>query len=677
MLEESALPAVTFEHLSHLASLDPRNHRQHLNRLSQQQHPAHKRGSSGSSITSVGPVSPYTPSFSDPRIVDFDSSTTSSPRPELFDSSGYSGAGAFAKPLVQASDSPLRQSFLGFSLDDYNLPTYYADEMIMAQSNTNHPSLEAARSSELSQPPGLSSRASYGSAYGTNEGERVQQHPIPKLDRTMTDVYQDELYHPTLATPMPSAHCGPAANSQLLSPQSAIFSARLQAANQGHLNARTGSPAGDKSRGRSPFRNSSKYKYADEEFSMTASTADSPTTRLNAAAAAPLSSEQQRTDTATATATREYDHLSGMPPDQDSSKTISPKEAMLDYNEAEDDAKMPLLPQGNLQKRENQFASTSSNTRQLSESDADGNGNGNGNPQQSHAHALAVGRRPRSSNLSLSSTTPSVSAAPNYHFLPASTPSTVQMPQQPQQYPFLSNSRRQSSSVRSASDNPDFPAQLSMDSTRSDNGQAELVRFNSDLEPVARSPSLPPNPATAATAVTARPPDTTAGSGSYTCVAAGCTQRFDTSGKLQKHRREAHRQPSPQQAPSPAAPSVASSASTPAHAPSAGGGSSTASNAPPATSSASPATTHRHNQNGPHRCLRINPTSGKPCDTQFSRSYDLTRHEETIHNNRKMKVRCRLCSEDKTFSRNDALTRHMRVVHPDVDFSGKSRRRGG
>ncbi len=40
----------------------------------------------------------------------------------------------------------------------------------------------------------------------------------------------------------------------------------------------------------------------------------------------------------------------------------------------------------------------------------------------------------------------------------------------------------------------------------------------------------------------------------------------------------------------------------------------------------------------------------------------------------KQKVRCHLCTEEKTFSRNDALTRHMRVVHPDVDFPGKTRR---
>jgi len=50
----------------------------------------------------------------------------------------------------------------------------------------------------------------------------------------------------------------------------------------------------------------------------------------------------------------------------------------------------------------------------------------------------------------------------------------------------------------------------------------------------------------------------------------------------------------------------------------------------------------------------------------FSRPYDLARHEHTIHRNRKKRVQCPYCREEKTFSRNDALTRHMRVYHPEA-----------
>jgi hypothetical protein len=84
----------------------------------------------------------------------------------------------------------------------------------------------------------------------------------------------------------------------------------------------------------------------------------------------------------------------------------------------------------------------------------------------------------------------------------------------------------------------------------------------------------------------------------------------------------------------------------------------------------------RDSQAGPHKCERINPSTGKPCNSIFSRPYDLTRHEGTIHNTRKQKLRCHLCSEEKTFTRDDALTRHMRVVHPEVPLPRKQRRKG-
>jgi hypothetical protein len=77
------------------------------------------------------------------------------------------------------------------------------------------------------------------------------------------------------------------------------------------------------------------------------------------------------------------------------------------------------------------------------------------------------------------------------------------------------------------------------------------------------------------------------------------------------------------------------------------------------------------------QCERINPSTGKPCNTIFSRPYDLTQHEDTIHNARKQKASCPLCIEEKTFTRNDAFARHLRVVHPDHIDPSKSRRRNG
>lgn len=128
--------------------------------------------------------------------------------------------------------------------------------------------------------------------------------------------------------------------------------------------------------------------------------------------------------------------------------------------------------------------------------------------------------------------------------------------------------------------------------------------------------------------------------GTYSCTYHGCTQRFETPSLLQKHKREGHRQ----------ANSLKS--------------------APGAAKSSAMDT-----QAGPHRCQRINPGTGKICKAVFSRPYDLTRHEDTIHNARKQKVRCDLCTEEKLFSRADALTRHYRVCHPDVELPGKHKRR--
>lgn len=142
-----------------------------------------------------------------------------------------------------------------------------------------------------------------------------------------------------------------------------------------------------------------------------------------------------------------------------------------------------------------------------------------------------------------------------------------------------------------------------------------------------------------------RPAQTSADTGTYTCTYHGCRERFTSPMLLQKHKREDHR-----------------------------------STAPGTHHSSSPAIGQmsqqaQMTQAGPHRCDRINPQTGKPCNSVFSRPYDLTRHEDTIHNRAKAKVRCHLCTEEKTFSRNDALTRHMKVVHPNVPWPSKHKRR--
>lgn len=174
---------------------------------------------------------------------------------------------------------------------------------------------------------------------------------------------------------------------------------------------------------------------------------------------------------------------------------------------------------------------------------------------------------------------------------------------------------------------PDFPAHLtSMDSSASEAPASSAASSARILSPPK--------------------PNSGADTGTYSCTYHNCAQRFSTPQKLQKHKRDVHR-------------------ATPNVTPGVGSGMSAAE------------LMERNSQSGPHKCERINPSTGKPCNAIFSRPYDLTRHEDTIHNIRKQKSRCALCQEEKLFSRSDALTRHMRVVHPEVDFPGKYRRRGG
>lgn len=114
-------------------------------------------------------------------------------------------------------------------------------------------------------------------------------------------------------------------------------------------------------------------------------------------------------------------------------------------------------------------------------------------------------------------------------------------------------------------------------------------------------------------------------------------------------------------------------------------GDSSADNLEPSTEPSSPSEHHSTNQdfhktaaeisaNNPnHQCDLINPSTGQPCNKQFSRPYDLIRHQETIHATKKKIFRCVICEgrqnggagngKLKTFSRGDALSRHIKVKH--------------
>ncbi|KAJ5904497.1 hypothetical protein N7504_006880 [Penicillium tannophilum] len=368
---------------------------------------------------------------------------------------------------------------------------------------------------------------------------------VTKLNRTISDIYQDELYNPAMmAAPQMSKPMG----QNVMTPRNVIAD-RLQAANQGHMSARSQSPvSGMIKRERSPFRQNSPF------------TSDMNASGLQSQMATSVPMSQNGMSMASTMS-------------QSDLKTMSPKDAVLDFNEGEDAAMAPLFP-----------------------------------PQQADFNlGDALGLRRESSGSSLQPAL-TMDAFPS-QYAPVS------------QAPFAFT--QQSHHPQTYMQQPKLISTLpQVDSNGSD------LHSSAEMTPQAHAKPI------------SRPNNTNSDAGTYTCTYHGCTLRFESPAKLQRHKREAHRQTSP------------------------GGHLITRD------------TSLRNSQAGPHKCERLNPSTGKPCNSVFSRPYDLTRHEDTIHNARKLKVRCHLCTEEKTFSRNDALTRHMRVVHPEVDWPGKQRRRG-
>lgn len=390
---------------------------------------------------------------------------------------------------------------------------------------------------------------------------------VPKLDRTMTDICSDELYNPNFdfSAPPPSQP-----SQTVASPTNDMFARTLQAANNQRLTATTAPiPTSTIQRGRSPFRNGSPLAPKPaHDFSPQVSS----NMRFNTA----QSMREQRKHEETALALRQFTQATG----NGTPQTISPKDAVLEYNE-DDNNNFPLFPQ----------QQTSGYANQMDK-------------------VAATQAANNFNNLALDTNLDSYLTAQ----LTASQLSNSSV-QFPQQYPFVSKQRQQ----------PSLPSATSF----------SMSRMDSSASPSSNASSPQ------------RPEHIGAEGGTYTCTYHGCTQRFETPALLQKHKREGHRQ---------------------AHG-------LTGLRRP----EVSPTTSGNffNTQAGPHKCERINPSTGKPCNTIFSRPYDLTRHEDTIHNGRKQKVRCDVCTEEKTFSRADALTRHYRVCHPDLEFPGKHRKRGG
>lgn len=549
----------------------------------------HHRESSLSSLGSAGPSSPYTANTSNPQVV-------GDIYHEFHDYQHSS-----SKPLTPAH-TPSQEHFLTPHYSNF----YHNPNLAFAMGHDGLPKQHPGSSELMVAPefnhsgrPSISSTVANDSpstppSYEEDRQKNAYRNTVPKLNRTMTDAYTDELYSPNFQ--LTSAPSSTSAPNVTLSPQNDVFSQRLQAANSQHLSANTQTPLTIPSRERSPFRQGSPLAPTGNTFGP-----QSPNVRFGTAQHL---RQQQKAESDARALQQQLERASS---EHSTPKTISPKDVDLVYHENEEDANTPLFPP---QHNQRQVSSYHQQQPALAQDALEDD-----NASQRSYGSMATTRRESSSAYSTSSQTTQHQGT--FNFVPPAVPGSVRPI--PQQYPFVPNTRRQPSNLSNVSE--DFPSTL----TSMESSSSEYAGDLSDMK-------------------TKKPLGAAADTGTYTCTYHGCTLRFDTPAKLQRHKREGHR----------------NSAVI-------GGGDEGG-----MTSAA-----QRNSQAGPHKCERINPSTGKPCNTIFSRPYDLTRHEDTIHNARKLKVHCPLCTEEKTFSRNDALTRHLRVVHPEhVDLS-KSRRRAG
>jgi 26S proteasome regulatory subunit N4 len=548
----------------------------------------HHRESSLSSLGSAGPASPYTVNTSNPQVAgdlyheypDYQQSTSKPITPVHTPSQE-----PFLVPQYQNYYANNHLIGGGYTMSNDGLPKTSNTTGLMPvpefNGHSGRPSVASvARNDSPSTPP----------AYDDQRSKNAFRQ-APKLDRTMTDVYEDELYNPNFQFSAPTSST-PAVTATL-SPQNDVFTQTLMAANNQHLSASVAqTPLTIPARDTSPFRRGSPLAPSGSTFGNGFGSASSMRERQKLENDARALQEQIRRTS----------------PEQLTPKTISPKDVELEYHESEEDMNMPLFPPAQQQQRSPVTYRQTPPMKLENELDETAS-------QQSY-NSMATSRRPSSSTFSTSSQATQQTPG-SFHFAPSSVPGSVQ--RVTQQYPFVPVARRQPSTLSNVEQFT--PTLSSMESSSSEYTETDIKK----------------------------PTGTSADTGTYTCTYHGCTLRFETPAKLQRHKREGHRN-------SASASAIASNGGEE------GGMTSAA---------------LRNTQNGPHKCERINPSTGKPCNTIFSRPYDLTRHEDTIHNARKQKVRCHLCTEEKTFSRNDALTRHFRVCHPDHVELHKTRRRNG
>lgn len=602
-------------------------------------HRGHQRNASESTINSTGPSSPFTqnntiyPFIANPERSPVSSQffddpsgsyqkTSSTPTYTSYNEQyqQYSNVGYTPSQLSHTSAAHLAMKNLGIdhhhSTEEVPEFSHSSRQSVSSRGQDSPSTPQMGSSDEQEERPGLYKAPSNGEIsaaadllldaylYADHLADyRGTAAPRVELFRTESAACADELYNPenfsqqpatSLARPVPN-------NTNFLSPnRSNLVNERIRTANS----IRSQSPAQGQTRERSPFRTGSPLAPTDafkSPSAFLATAADSRRQQKEESYARELGQHQPKL-------TRE------------ATKTMSPKDALLDYNEADQD--MPLFPEAIPAGYQKHYGGTEAFMNNFI--------SGTTQPMANIAAAAAAAGTAQPNMTGFRAAAADSNGNSDFNFLPPTNP----------------YSAPQYRSTNFPSDQtPDFPAHLtSMESSISDAGAPASSQGSS-------------------TSVMQRPADTKAHTNTYACVFAGCSQRFESSAQLLRHKRDAHASARDSYSSAPAtSPDGSDGSASPGSGDSLGSGMTSA------------ALAARNSQTGPHKCGRINPSTGKPCNSIFSRPYDLTRHEDTIHNRGKQKVRCQYCREEKSFSRSDALTRHMRVVHPEIDFQGK---RGG
>ncbi|KAK3066910.1 hypothetical protein LTR53_016535, partial [Teratosphaeriaceae sp. CCFEE 6253] len=577
----------------------------------------HQRTPSASTVGSNGPSSPYAYSnYAHPLIANTDFAPQS---PALF----ADQAGGFSKglptsvegfymgtaymPSVAAHTAGAHEAMKGFAIDHHNGEGFAAQ-----YPQPTRQSMSSHGNSSPATPPTSSGEAANNGRYAPTPNDAFSANPNVQLWRSESQAYQDELYNPPTTEYAAASTSTTKPTTSYLTPHRNLMTERLQTANL----ARSHSPTGSMSRERSPFRDNSPLAPTQEWRSPAQSVGTAASMRQQ---------QKERMDRAELA-----QHMPQL--NREATKTISPKDALLDYNEQE----QPSLFQDSIPAGYKQHTSGTELWPN----------NFCGQPGSSFGTLQTPSQQPSLANFRATPADGFAGTDP-MSFQPLPLSDSNQLQSTSYMNPYV---------VPKMESNPEFPAHLTtMESSMSDNPPQSSQDSAGNI------------------AVIQRPADTRAATGTYTCTYHGCTQRFDSHANLQKHKRDLHRAQQHSRDNSGASGGAASS------------GSASRSASPRSTESPGPSSTSgmtsaelmaRNSQAGPHKCTRTNPSTNKPCNTIFSRPYDLTRHEDTIHNGRKQKVRCPMCREEKTFSRTDALTRHMRVVHPEVEAFGKRGKRG-